>query len=101
MHMHHLAKLYLPQFSQSHLLFSFSFLSIHFNCNSTMSSATTQTDNQTQADKFSKDVPWYHKEIEEFRPAGRELLENYSHIPPDQIESHVFELVRLTTSPCS
>lgn len=63
-----------------------------------MRSATAQNDNQTQADRFSKNVPWYHKEIEEFRPAGRELFENYSHIPPDEIESHVFEIVRLTIS---
>lgn len=61
-----------------------------------MSSTTTQTDNQVRADRLSKDVPWYHKEIEAFRPAGRELLENYSHIPPNDIEPHVFEIVRLT-----
>ena len=63
-----------------------------------MPSTTTQTDDQAQTDRFSKGLPWYQKSIENFGPAGRELLENYSHIPPDEIDSHVLEMVRLTNS---
>ena len=59
-----------------------------------MASSTTEIDTQAKADRFSKDVPWYHKEIEDFSPAGRELLEKYSHIPPDEVDAHVFEIVR-------
>lgn len=40
----------------------------------------------------SKDVPWYQKEPDRFSPACRELLENYSHIPPEEVSSHVFQI---------
>ena len=61
-----------------------------------MSTTTTGTDTQDKKDRFSKDVPWYEKEIQDFNPSGRELLENYSHIPPKDVESHVIEFVCLT-----
>ena len=45
----------------------------------------------------AKDVKWYRKEPDRFSPACRELLENYSHIPPEEVNSHVFHIVRLQT----
>lgn len=48
-------------------------------------------------DQYSKDVLWYQKELTHISPACRELLENYSRIPPAEVNSHVFELVRLKT----
>ena len=61
-----------------------------------MSSTTFQMNTQTKAGQCSKDVAWYFKEFPELSPAGRDLFENYSHIPPDKIESHVLEIVRPT-----
>ena len=63
-----------------------------------MSSTATPTDPQVEKDQYSKDVSWYSKEIEGLNPACRELLERYSHIPPDEVEQHVFEIVRLTST---
>lgn len=63
-----------------------------------MSSNATETDTQVKTDRFSKDVPWYEKEVQHFSPAGRELLEKYSHIPPDEVDAHVHEIVRLAGS---
>lgn len=63
-----------------------------------MSSDTSQTDTQVKPDRFSKDVPWYEKEVQYFSPAGRELLEKYSHIPPNEVDAHVHEIVRLASS---
>ena len=40
----------------------------------------------------SKDVPWFNKTPPELSAAARELLENYSHIPSDQVNLHVFEI---------
>ena len=60
-----------------------------------MSSAATQTDGQAEVDQYSKDVLWYQKELKHMSPACRELLENYSRIPPAQVKSHVLQLVRL------
>ncbi|PQE24513.1 methyltransferase domain-containing protein [Rutstroemia sp. NJR-2017a WRK4] len=44
----------------------------------------------------STDVPWYEKTIpaEKLDGAARELLENYSKIPPSEVESHVYNIVR-------
>ncbi|CAF9924009.1 hypothetical protein IMSHALPRED_006057 [Imshaugia aleurites] len=58
-----------------------------------MSSTTSQNDSRAHVDHYSKDVPWYDKEPENFSPACRELLQNYSHIPPGEVTSHVLEMV--------
>ena len=60
-----------------------------------MSLTTTQTDSQAKVSKwdYSKDVKWYDKEPHNLRSTCRELFENYSHIPPEEVESHVLELV--------
>ena len=65
-----------------------------------MSSTADQANDEAEVDQYSKDVPWYHKGLEDLSPACRELFENYSHIPPEEINSHVFEMVRLNQSTC-
>ncbi|KAH8811716.1 hypothetical protein F5884DRAFT_855054 [Xylogone sp. PMI_703] len=38
----------------------------------------------------SKDVPWYSKDLgDKLNPAARELLEKYSKVPADEVESHI------------
>ena len=78
-------------------IFAFAFLSIiQINLRYTMPSTATPPDGQAKVDQYSKDVPWYHKELGDLSPACRELLENYSHIPADEVIPHVLELVRPT-----
>ena len=38
--------------------------------------------------------PWYHEVLQhELTAEARQLLEKYSKIPPDQIESHIYKIV--------
>jgi hypothetical protein len=39
-------------------------------------------------------LPWYEPELTEVQPKAREILENYSNIPPDEVVQHVNKLVR-------
>ncbi len=80
------------------------FLSLHFSLPFyshprkfayAMSSTAIQADRPTEGDHYSKDVPWYFKELANLSPACRELFENYSHVPPEEVDSHIYELVRL------
>ena len=79
------------------------FLSLHFSLfflfpstkNYAMSSTAIQADRQAERDQYSKDVPWYFKELADLSPACRELFESYSHIPPEEVDSHIYELVGL------
>ena len=66
-----------------------------------MSSAATQTDSQSEVSKwdYSKDVEWYLKEPDNLRSTCRELFENYSHIPPEEVVPHIIELVCLNHLP--
>lgn len=48
-------------------------------------------DGQSQTDSNQK-VPWFTANITSITPAGRKLLEEYSHIPADQILSHVLAI---------
>lgn len=42
----------------------------------------------------SKERPWFHSSIgATLTPAGRELLEKYSNIPPTEVESHIYKAV--------
>lgn len=43
----------------------------------------------------SRNVNWYKPKLEEVPQAFREVLEQYSGIPPDQVQSHVFDVVRI------
>ncbi|KAF6235302.1 hypothetical protein HO173_006497 [Letharia columbiana] len=42
--------------------------------------------------KDNKAVPWYHTSLAEIDPVTRDLLENYSKIPSDQVKPHVFAI---------
>ena len=45
-------------------------------------------------ERRSKDVAWYSPSPgEKLGPAARELLENYSRIPSEEVESHVKNIV--------
>lgn len=45
-----------------------------------------------------KDVHWYKSDIGDVSEPARQLLEQYSRIPPDQVASHIAEVVSLTVS---
>ena len=42
----------------------------------------------------NKNVQWYKADLETVSPQARELLENYSHIPPDEVIPHILKIVR-------
>jgi SAM-dependent methyltransferase len=57
----------------------------------------TSTDNPTKGPKHGtrdKTVGWYQPTLESISDAQRDLLENYSHIPPDKVIPHILEVVR-------
>lgn len=42
-----------------------------------------------------KDVPWYTTSIgEQLGPAARDLLEKYARLAPEEVESHIYKIVR-------
>ncbi|CAD6448969.1 cd15cb82-5439-4713-a241-14344beb6276 [Sclerotinia trifoliorum] len=44
-------------------------------------------------DKYSTAKPWYHTTIgKRLGPEARELLENYSRIPPGEVDAHVYKM---------
>jgi hypothetical protein len=47
----------------------------------------------SQIGSRDKTVAWYDKTFSGVPADARELLEKYSQIPPDQIESHVLSIV--------
>jgi hypothetical protein len=55
-------------------------------------------DAQRRIGSRDKDVPWYTDSIESrLGPSARKLLEEYSHIPADQVESHIYAIVSSLT----
>ena len=49
----------------------------------------------------SRNVPWFHPAIgPALRPAFRELLEKHSEIASADVEEHIYEIVRLTSTLC-
>jgi len=43
--------------------------------------------------RFSKENRWYHQNIDvQFKPESRKLLEEYSHIPPEDVDSHIYKM---------
>lgn len=63
---------------------------------SIMSDSTRLKDAQALAAKVSrlKNLPWFYSEIgPSLTPAGRELLEVYSHIEPSKVEEHIYKIV--------
>ncbi|KAB8298625.1 hypothetical protein EYC80_000804 [Monilinia laxa] len=70
-------------------------------CSSKSKSTTTPTSltpssssgSGSQSDKYSTSKPWYHTTIgKRLGPEARELLENYSHIPKDEVDAHVYKM---------
>lgn len=62
-----------------------------------------QTDIPDAATKIrtrAKDVPWYSANLgSKLGAPVRQLLENYSSIPADRVEAHVYAVVRHCISP--
>ena len=50
-------------------------------------------DSEASTPHGSRDVPWYKAQVENVSPECRELLEHYSHIAPDRVETHILEIV--------
>jgi hypothetical protein len=48
---------------------------------------------QLRLRRFSKENRWYFKTIGDLQPASRKLLEDYSHIPPSEVDSHIYKMV--------
>ena len=48
-----------------------------------------------------KDVQWYQTDLETVSPQARELLEKYSHIPPDKVIPHILKIVSPYQAPFS
>lgn len=47
-------------------------------------------------DLTSKENRWYYKELTSYLPAAaRKLLEEYSQISPEDVDSHVYKMVHL------
>ena len=48
-------------------------------------------------DRYSKENRWYYQDIDgRIKPESRKLLEEYSHIPSEEVDSHIYKLVRNT-----
>lgn len=43
-----------------------------------------------------KTVGWYDQTFHGIEPAARKLLEEYSHIPPEEVDQYVIAMVRYT-----
>ena len=50
-------------------------------------------DGKSQTDSASRPA-WYQENVESIPDAGRQLLEIYSGIPPEQVLPHVIAIVR-------
>jgi hypothetical protein len=47
----------------------------------------------------SKQFPWYQESFgSRLTPVCRQLLEEYSQVPPAEVESHVYEMVKISRS---
>jgi hypothetical protein len=45
-------------------------------------------------DRFSKENRWYYKDLNDhLAPQSRKLLQEYSHIPAKNVDSHIYSLV--------
>ena len=50
-------------------------------------------DAEANIDPRDKNVPWYDPKLKKLGPSARELLENYSKIPPAEVEDHIYKMV--------
>ena len=52
-------------------------------------------------DLFSKEKAYYRKDItDRIAPASRKLLEEYSHIEPEDVDAHIYKTVSLSSLLC-
>lgn len=59
-----------------------------------MSRTGSAVERDTIDSRRSKDLPWFHSKIgDNLAPAGRRLLEEYSGIPPSEVEGHIYSVV--------
>ncbi|KAF4611358.1 hypothetical protein G7Y89_g15655 [Cudoniella acicularis] len=49
-------------------------------------------DTEAKIDLRDKNVPWYDPKLKKLGPSARELLENYSKIPPAEVEDHIYKM---------
>ena len=54
---------------------------------------TNIPDAEAEIDLRDKNVPWYDPKLKKLGPPARELLENYSKIPPAEVEDHIYKMV--------
>ncbi len=54
---------------------------------------TNIPDAEAKIDLRDKNVPWYDPKLKKLGPSARELLENYSKIPPAEVEDHIYKMV--------
>jgi hypothetical protein len=53
-------------------------------------------------DRYSKELRWYYKDIDgRLAPISRKLLEEYSHFPAQDVDSHVYKIVLRSVPPIS
>jgi hypothetical protein len=53
-----------------------------------------------EVDRYSKKNRWYYKTLDNhISSAARRLLEEYSHIPADEVDSHICTTVSFLISP--
>jgi hypothetical protein len=50
-------------------------------------------DAEAKIDLRDKNVSWYDPKLKTLGPSARELLENYSKIPPAEVEDHIYKIV--------
>ncbi|KUJ23738.1 uncharacterized protein LY89DRAFT_603944 [Mollisia scopiformis] len=56
-------------------------------------SPVTSQDPVPVLDRHSKENRWYYKEInDQVQPISRKLLEEYSHIPANEIDAHIYKM---------
>jgi hypothetical protein len=55
--------------------------------------STNIPDAEAKIDLRDKNNPWYDPKLKKLGPSGKELLENYSKIPPAEVEDHVYKIV--------
>jgi hypothetical protein len=54
---------------------------------------TNIPDAEAEIDLRDKTVSWYDPKLKKIAPSARELLENYSRIPPAEVEDHIYKMV--------
>ena len=60
-----------------------------------MATEPSGADVEARIDLGDRNVSWYDPKIKQISASGRELLENYSKIPPAEVEDHVFKIVSI------